>query len=343
MKFDKNDTLAVKGLAILFMIQHHGFLSPDRFEGMTVNFSPFSQLDIVTISNFLKICVGMYVFLSGYGLTISLKKYGNDGTLSGRQYKDYLYRRLWKLMTGFWVIYLLGFIFSIFINSRVETVYFSKDITTGIYSIFTDFTGLAYLFNTPTLNGTWWYMTLAIFIILVLPFIANFFAAVLGVVFAQYDVLAKAKGFMITKNKYISKAIKFVVLTALLIGLYYMRVMLHKKGYSSNAYELTDNIIPVYIVYYCYEFIVGIPGLRQVLCFLGTHSMNIFLLHTFIRQYFLREFVYSVRHFALVTLVVLVLSLAISVVIELIKKYSGFNKFVGFVDKKIAEKVAEQK
>ena len=115
MKFDKNDTLAVKGLAILFMIQHHGFLSPDRFEGMTVNFSPFSQLDIVTISNFLKICVGMYVFLSGYGLTISLKKYGNDGTLSGRQYKDYLYRRLWKLMTGFWVIYLLGFIFSIFI------------------------------------------------------------------------------------------------------------------------------------------------------------------------------------------------------------------------------------
>ena len=71
--------------------------------------------------------------------------------------------------------------------------------------------------------------------------------------------------------------------------------------------------------------------------------MNIFLLHTFIRQYFLREFVYSVRHFALVTLVVLVLSLAISVVIELIKKYSGFNKFVGFVDKKIAEKVAEQK
>ena len=350
MKFDKNDTLAVKGLAILFMIQHHGFLSPDRFEGMTVNFSPFSQLDIVTISNFLKICVGMYVFLSGYGLTISLKKYGNDGTLSGRQYKDYLYRRLWKLMTGFWVLYLLGFIFSIFINSRVETVYFSKDITTGIYSIFTDFTGLAYLFNTPTLNGTWWYMTLAIFIILVLPFIANmsrkygpmfmmllcifvpriisfyvqlqpdskanisrwFFAAVLGVVFAQ----------------------------ALLIGLYYMRVMLHKKGYSSNAYELTDNIIPVYIVYYCYEFIVGIPGLRQVLCFLGVHSMNIFLLHTFIRQYFLREFVYSVQHFALVTLLVLALSLAISVIIELIKKYSGFNKMVGYIDKKIAEKVS---
>lgn len=378
MKFDKNDTLAIKGIAILLMIQHHGFLSPDRFEGMTVSFTPFSQTFIVTISNFFKICVGMYVFLSGYGLTVSLKKYGNESTLSGRQYKDYLYRRLWKLMAGFWVIYILGFIFSLFINERVASVYFTKDITTAIYSIFADAAGLAYLFNTPTLNGTWWYMTLAIFIILVLPFIANmskkygpvlvmllcifvpriisfyvqlqpdskanisrwFFAVVLGIVFAQYDVMARLKGFMITKNKYISKAIKFVLLTALLVGLYYMRVMLHKKGYSANAYELTDSVIPVFVVYYCYEFIVGIPGLRQVLCFLGTHSMNIFLLHTFIRQYFLREFVYSVRHFALVTLLVLVLSLAISVVIELIKKYSGFNKFVGFVDKKIAGKEA---
>ena len=81
MKFDKNDTLAIKGIAIMFMIQHHGFLSPDRFEGLTVSFTPFSQTFIVTISNFLKICVGMYVFLSGYGLTVSLKKYGKSARI----------------------------------------------------------------------------------------------------------------------------------------------------------------------------------------------------------------------------------------------------------------------
>lgn len=380
MKFDKNDTSAIKGLAILFMMQHHNFCSLDRFDDFTVNFFPFSQSAIVTFSNFLKICVGMYVFLSGYGLTVSLKKYSSDNTLNGKQYKDYLYRRLWKLMTGYWVIYIIGFIVSMIINQRPVEVYFSKDTITGIYSILTDVSGLAYLFNTPTLNGTWWYMTLAIFIILILPFIAGlmkkygpllvmmlclfipriisfyvqlqpdnkanisrwFFAIVLGMICAQYDLLAKAKGFMITKNKYLSKLIKFVLYTGLLVVLYYTRVTLHKKGYSSMAYELTDNIIPAFVVYYCYEFVVGIPILRQILMFLGKHSMNIFLLHTFIRQYLLREFIYSFKHFALITLVLLVLSLAASVIIELLKKYSGFNKLVSFVDKKISYRVSER-
>lgn len=380
LTFDKKDTMAIKGIAILFMIQHHGFLSPDRFEGFTVDFFPFAQSTVVTFSNFLKICVGMYVFLTGYGLTVSLKKYSSDYSLRGSQYKDYLYRRLWKLMMGFWVIYVLGFIISLIVTQRPIEVYFAKDVFTGIYSIFADFTGLAYLFNTPTLNGTWWYMTLAIFLILVMPFVARlnkkygplltmllcifiprivsfyvqlqpdskanisrwFFAAVLGVICAQYDLLARAKGFMITKNKIVSKLIKLVVLTGVLVLLYYTRVTLHKKGYSSMAYELTDNIIPVFVVYYCYEFIVGIPGIRQVFVFLGKHSMNIFLLHTFIRQYLLREFVYSFRHFALVTLVVLVLSLAVSIVIELLKKYLGFNKLVQFVDKKISAGVTER-
>lgn len=380
MTFDKKDTLAIKGIAILFMIQHHGFLSADRFEGFTVDFFPFSQAAVVTFSNFLKICVGMYVFLSGYGLTISLKKYSSDYSLKGSQYKDFLYRRLWKLMTGFWVIYLLGFIISLIVTQRPIEVYFSKGVFTGIYSMLADITGLAYLFNTPTLNGTWWYMTLAIFIILVLPFIARltkkhgplltillcifiprivsfyvqlqpdskanisrwFFTAVLGVICAQYDLFARAKGFMITRNRIVSKLIKFVVLTGVLVLLYFTRVMLHKKGYSSMAYELTDNIIPIFVVYYCYEFIVGIPGIRQIFVFLGKHSMNIFLLHTFIRQYLLREFVYSFRHFALVTLVVLVLSLAVSIVIELLKKLLRFNKLVEFVDKKISAGVLER-
>lgn len=376
MKFDKNDTLSIKGIAITFMLMHHSFMSADRFSGFEVNFYPFSQYTITTLSNFLKICVGMYVFLSGYGLTVSLKKYGG-ASLSGRQYKDYLYRRIWKLMAGFWVIYLLGFIISFIMINRPVEVYFPKGASTGIYSMLIDMSGLAYLFNTPTLNGTWWYMTLAIFIILVLPFIARlsekygpmltmllcifiprivsfyvqlqpdkqanisrwFFAVVLGIICAQYDLFARAKGWMITKNKYISKLIKFILYTAVLTGLYIARVSLHKKGYSSMAYELTDNVIPVFVVYYCYEFVVGIPGLRQILCFLGKHSMNIFLLHTFIRQYLFREFIYSFKHFALITLVLLLTSLAASVVIELLKKITRFNKLVSLVDGKIQASV----
>ena len=281
---------------------------------------------------------------------------------------------------GYWVIYVIFFIVSLIAVSRPMTIYFSDDIFSGIYSIFIDITGLAYIFNTPTLNGTWWYMSLAIFIIAVVPFISWlskkygagiamllcifvpriitfgvqltgevsfsisrwFFAVVLGVICAQYDILARAKSFTITKNKYLSKLIKFILYTALLLFLVYSRIYMHKSGYSKSAYELTDNIIPVFVVYYCYEFLTDIPVLRQVLMFLGKHSMNIFLLHTFIRQYLLKEFVYSFHHFALITLAVLILSLAISVVIELLKKYTGFNKLVDLVDKKIAHRLSER-
>ena len=378
LKFDKTDTLAVKGIAIILMIQHHNFLSADRFENYIVAFTPFPQSFIVTLSSFMKICVGMYVFLSGYGLALSLKKYSPDYKLSRPQYKDYFLRRTFKLMAGFWLIYILGFVINLIYDGRPISLYFSKGIARGIFDMAVDISGLAYLFGTPTLNGTWWYMTLALFIILVIPFAARlmkrygtalplllvifipriisfgvqmepdakanisrwFFAAVLGVVCAEYDLLARAKGFMITKNKVLSKFIKFAVLTGLLVGLYFARVYLHKQGRSGMAYELTDNIIPAYVVYYCYEFITGIPVLRQVLAFVGKHSMNIFLLHTFVRLYILADFVYSFRHFALITLAVLLISLAISVVLELLKKYLGFYKLVSFVDKKIAEKAA---
>ncbi len=383
VQFSKNDTLAIKGLAILAMIQHHNFLSLERFEGYDVSFFPFSQSKVIILSNFLKICVGMYVFLSGYGLAFSVRKYSSDNTLNGVQYKDYLYRRLFKLMMGYWVIYAIFFIVSWIAVSRPMTIYFTDDIFSGIYSMFIDMTGLAYIFNTPTLNGTWWYMSLAIFIIAVVPFIAKlskkygagltillcifvprivsfgvqltgevsfnisrwFFAVVLGVVCAQYDVFAKAKSFTITKNKYLSKLIKFIkfiIYTALLVFLVYSRIYLHKNGFSKSAYELTDNFIPVFVVYYCYEFLTDIPVLRQVLMFLGKHSMNIFLLHTFIRQHLLKDFVYSFHHFALITLAVLIVSLAISVVIELLKKYTGFNKLVDLVDKKIAHRLSER-
>ena len=302
-------------------------------------------------------------------MTVTVKKYNEDYSLGGREYKDYLYRRLFKLMSGYWIIYILGFIISFIVISRPLKVYFTKDIFTGIYNMLVDISGLAYLFNTPTLNGTWWYMTLAIFIILMIPFIARltkkfgplltimlcifiprlisqsnitrwFMAIALGVICAQYDLFAKAKSFMITKNRFLSKLIKFVLLTAVLIGLFCARVKLGKSGESSFSYELNDNFTPIFYCYYCYEFIVGIPIVRHILIFIGKHSMNVFLLHTFIRQYMLRDFVYSFEHFALITLVVLVMSLVISIVLEIIRKYLGYNQLIKFIDKKISGRTA---
>ena len=145
MKFDKTDTLAVKGIAIMLMIQHHGFLAEDRFAKYDVLFTPFSQSFIVSLSSFMKICVGMYVFLSGYGLALSLKKYSPEYKLGKKQYEDYMLRRTFKLMAGYWLIYILAFIINMIYNQRPISIYFSKGIMIGAYDMLIDFSGLAYM------------------------------------------------------------------------------------------------------------------------------------------------------------------------------------------------------
>ena len=65
--------------------------------------------------------------------------------------------------------------------------------------------------------------------------------------------------------------------------------------------------------------------MRQILLFLGKHSMNIFLIHTFIRKY---SFVYVSGYFLTNTLTLLLASLAVSIALEWLKKVSGYNRLI---------------
>ena len=73
MKFSKDDTLCMKGIAILILFFHHNYLGPDRWLNSPISFYPFSQSQIMYIAKFLKICVGIFVFLTGYGMLASVK------------------------------------------------------------------------------------------------------------------------------------------------------------------------------------------------------------------------------------------------------------------------------
>ena len=67
--FTKRHTQIAKGVAILLMLYHHLFVIPER-----ISVEHFSLLDAVlpnaqiTIATFCKLCVCIYIFLSGFGL-----------------------------------------------------------------------------------------------------------------------------------------------------------------------------------------------------------------------------------------------------------------------------------
>ncbi len=379
--FSKTDTLAIKGIAILLLLNHHNFLSADRFDNYNVSFFPFSEQSVVSFSVAGKICVSIFAFLSAYGLTLSLKKYGGETTLRAGQYRDYLAPRLIKLMWGFWFAFVFCAVACAFISPQHFSVYSTSAGKYGIMRGFTnaviDFFGLAFLFDSPTLNGTWWYMTLAIFIVIIVPLMAAcckkfgtlaavlitlfvprlivlgtdfsvggqsnvlryMFVVLLGVLFAQNDILALLKEFSVTKNRVLNKVIKFVVATAILALFYVLRGAC--DPISGYTYELRDGIIPVFVLYYCYEFIIDIPVIRQVLLFIGKYSMDIFLTHSFIRNYLFADFTYSFKNWLLIDLVLLLDSLAVAIAMHFIKKFTRYDRLLSVVLKKVSNKISK--
>lgn len=102
--FTKQDTLFIKGCAILFLLFHHCFLSPGRYKNLEVIFFPFTEYQVNHIAAFFKICVGIFVFLTAYEITASLKDKYNGLEIKNQDLVHYASNRYIKLFMG-WIIF----------------------------------------------------------------------------------------------------------------------------------------------------------------------------------------------------------------------------------------------
>ena len=71
MGLTKNDSLRLKGVAMLMMLFHHLYCDVSRFDGYVIDFAPFGQDAVVGVAFFFKLCVSIFAFVSGYGLLMS--------------------------------------------------------------------------------------------------------------------------------------------------------------------------------------------------------------------------------------------------------------------------------
>lgn len=148
-----------------------------------------------------------------------------------------------------------------------------------------------------------------------------------GVIFARYRCLDRWIAF--------GEGDMWIKLYKLLTELYIM-VLLYQV-YTiipvNVFWEYHYGLFPLIIIVICVEYVFPIKGLRKVLVFLGKHSMNIFLVHTFIRMMYLRDFIYSFKHFTVILIALLSISVAASYIIEWIKKAIGYNLLIERVGK----------
>lgn len=344
-KFNKYSSQSMKGIAILMMLLHHNFLSSARFKGYEVIFKPFTQLQVVHISAFFKICVPIFAIISGYGLYLNYKK---TKLTPGK----WAASRSVKTMAGFWFVWVLAVVISQPLFGHVKKRLFTKGtpLLTGIAYMIADFLGIAKLIETPSLNDTWWYMSAALVFIVLVPLIMKFDdclgimlvfvdiaprlmlakvpgqteilaflpAFVLGMCCAKYQIFERL---FLVWNDGIKHIFKFVLEAVAIVVLYMFTFATKGTNFSELRWVLT----PFVIIAFCAEFISVIPVIKQILLFLGKHSMNIFMTHTFLRQYFYKDFIYSFKYFWLITLVLLICSIAISIVLEFLKKITKYN------------------
>lgn len=366
--FSKYVTRGIKGVAIILMLLHHCFLGRNRWEGYEVSFAPFTEHQITVLANFSKICVAIFVFISAYGMAKSYLKFQNSAgadnngkVLTKRAYyNSKTFTRLFKLLWGFWGSFAVWQIFSL-VNSHFNFTNSAHNYAsmygTGPKSVlyfFTDAIGLAELFGTPTFNGTWWYMSLAIIIILIMPLLTELykrfgmivvvlapllpqflgieknnltrylFIIMLGILCADKDILEKLYNFKVCKNEFASKAIKFVVSCALLYAA--IKIRQYNGALLAKYVEVMDDVIPLFVIYFCYEFVVFLPIVKNILQLIGKHSTTIFLTHTFFRSFYFQDFIYSPKNAILIVITLLITSLIYAIIYDTLTEKIGYYK-----------------
>lgn len=157
--FTKEDSFMAKGIAILAMIFLHAFQYEEVNAAYTLKSFVFSERGLGKAAALGQICVGVFVFLTAYGIVEKCKK--DDSRLGLDAGKRFL-----RLMLDFVFMFVFcNVLFGYFIDYGAAY----EPRKRAIFYILIDGLGLANMLETPMLNSTWWYMELAYVLIIILP------------------------------------------------------------------------------------------------------------------------------------------------------------------------------
>ncbi|MBQ8296821.1 MAG: acyltransferase [Ruminococcus sp.] len=359
--FTNNDTKAIKGAAVIMMLFHHLACFSDRFP---VGFKGFESVwdgfitdgYLSALATNVRICVAVFFFLGGYGL---YKRY-EAGKFSLMDSILSLFKKYWKV---FIVFIPIAYIFFARTGSDINFLATKYNFENGKELISKLLANFAALDN--SLNGEWWFIQsyicaliagtvfctatkknksfavdlFLVFIVDILirnvfPAIANsetfsvlnfdfyyvrffkmtstasaFFA---GIVFAKHDGIVRIKNVL---SEIPGKPI---------IGLLGCLAVLWSRSFIMG--DSLDLVYSFMFVAFLSVFLDGIKPLKTGLGFIGVHSTNIWLIHSFYCYNFLEvtKIVYSTSSVWIDLLILLAMSLVSSIILEFVFKKLGY-------------------
>lgn len=317
----KNNTVQIKGTAVLCMIFLHLFANPHRI--------PIeSKLDWmgVSITHAFQICVPIYLFMAGYGLQCVAVK--------GRVTWQSIGKRLQKLYVSFWWVAVPFIIIGCIVG------YYTLDVK----SIFYNLSGL-----TASYNGEWWFFSLYVEQLILFYFISKITLGWKGYLLLMVGLLVLTRVqnnvLHLDDSVIVERHLKMVLidLNIFMLGCFFAKFDIFRWLYGKCTW-LFDNyalaplllIIPILVRAYLPVigvtelftipiFIIGVVNIcnfvygGKILFFFGKHSMNLWLIHSFFIFYYLRNITFLTSNPFIMFFTVIGCSLGCSMVIEFLK------------------------
>lgn len=343
--FSKDETVKVKGIAILLLMFHHLFYNVERVTQSGMRFLWYSEEQIQPIAIAARICVWIFVFLSAYGLTYSYNKNRQTETTLQFMVKHWL-----SLMKTYWVVYIVIFVAYFAIVGNPMQIYNNSIISLGL-----DFMGWANFFDTPMILSVWWYMCFAQILVFLIPIFDSYCEkfGMAGYIIGFFVLQYLPEGIQSAYSGLYSNYFLVAILAVICVKNQLLDRMLdNKKSGIKNVAECMGLfLVIVFLLIFKYKFaefdqwqinsfISGLAAFLIVIIvskylqgkilvgwlnFLGKHSGNMFMIHAFFYLY-LKEILYWSHNTVISYFTLVLLSVISSIGIEFIKKLLQYDE-----------------
>lgn len=334
--FTKNESLQLKGVAILIMVFLHLF-NQESNVALCDNFFYFNGRPLVLqLSKFAGICVGLYLFMSGYGLYLS---YQNRGSSSP-------WKRILKLYLNFWTVFILFIGFASFMKP--------ERYPGDFFQILKNFTGWH-----TTYNGEWWFLFPYILLVLTSRYIFRWVRSsslpVLllltgGGMFLIYLTICLNRDYLYAHQLVYMPILYLSCLPSFIIGACFAKYdvasvlsnLIRIKSIGMNFLWIlvfilllaVRALIPISAVniIFLVLFVCWFAILRKsryvvwILEKLGKQSTNMWLVHTFFCYYLFHDWIYGFKYPIVIFIITVLLSFLSGVLIDQI--YQPLQKMI---------------
>lgn len=353
--FSKTDTLCIKALAVFLMLIHHLFTFPDKLSG-SADFNRIFVFDdgsniCELFGNFGKLCIAIFMFLSGYGIYMSFK---NKDTKDS--YSPIVLKRIKSVYIKYWQIF--------FVMVTLGVIIGSEKITSSVCDWVKNLLALE-----TTFNDEWWFITMYVIVILLSPFVlkwldrknANPITDI--IILISFNAFVNTALLSIVNNcTYLSSfngtyfwqkgIVALIMLPMFAIGCYMAKYNIFSLIHQKLPLEISkkfiglillaiifilrqrwamrtgwgwDRLDYIYAAVFCISFSLILNRLeyvKNVLAFIGKQATGIWLIHSFFCYYYFQEFIYAPKNPILIFLLTLAVSFVLSYGISFICSYA---------------------